>query len=110
MGASKPMPDTLTEKINPNLVGLVKPVQNFYVDPENARQHDERNLKAIGASLRHFGQQKPIVALASGKIIAGNGTFLAAHCECHGFPAASSNNGEAPAHHRMEASNGNGRL
>ena len=68
---------TLLEQINPNLSALIKPLQNFYVDPENARQHDERNLKAIGARLRHFGQQKPIVALASGKIIAGNGTFLA---------------------------------
>lgn len=47
-------------------------------DPANARVHSERNLDAIRASLRRFGQQKPIVVSADGVIIAGNGTFEAA--------------------------------
>jgi ParB-like chromosome segregation protein Spo0J len=29
-------------------------------DPNNARKHDETNLKAIEHSLQSFGQRKPI--------------------------------------------------
>lgn len=47
-------------------------------DPRNARQHDEANLKAISASLREFGQRKPIVVTADNTIAAGNGTVEAA--------------------------------
>lgn len=47
-------------------------------DPDNARKHDAKNLKAIQGSLTNFGQQKPIVIDKDGIIIAGNGTFEAA--------------------------------
>lgn len=47
-------------------------------DPANVRRHSERNLAAIVASLRKFGQQKPIVVNADGVILAGNGTYEAA--------------------------------
>jgi DNA modification methylase len=47
-------------------------------DPQNARQHDEKNLKAIEGSLKEFGQRKPIVITESGVIVAGNGTVEAA--------------------------------
>jgi len=47
-------------------------------DPENARQHDEKNLKAIQGSLKEFGQRKPIVITEAGVIVAGNGTVEAA--------------------------------
>lgn len=47
-------------------------------DPANARKHDKRNLDAIKASLRKFGQQKPIVVDENGTVIAGNGTLEAA--------------------------------
>ena len=47
-------------------------------DPANVRQHDERNLDAIKASLQRFGQQKPIVVDGKGIVVAGNGTLLAA--------------------------------
>ncbi|MCE9635604.1 MAG: site-specific DNA-methyltransferase [Planctomycetes bacterium] len=47
-------------------------------DPQNARKHDKRNLAAIAASLSEFGQRKPVVALADGTVIAGNGTLAAA--------------------------------
>ena len=41
-------------------------IQSFRIDdispdPANVRMHSERNLAAIVASLRKFGQQKPIV-------------------------------------------------
>jgi DNA modification methylase len=47
-------------------------------DPHNARQHDEKNLKAIEGSLKEFGQRKPIVITEDGVIVAGNGTVEAA--------------------------------
>jgi site-specific DNA-methyltransferase (adenine-specific) len=47
-------------------------------DPENARQHDDKNLKAIEGSLKEFGQRKPIVITEAGVIVAGNGTVQAA--------------------------------
>jgi ParB-like chromosome segregation protein Spo0J len=47
-------------------------------DPANARKHDDRNIGAIVASLRRFGQQKPIVVDSSNVVRAGNGTLEAA--------------------------------
>jgi ParB-like nuclease domain len=64
--------------INPALVQLAVPIDQLYEDPANVRLHPERNLQAIESSLRQFGQQKPVVAMADGKIIAGNGTWRAA--------------------------------
>ena len=48
-------------------------------DPQNARQHDDKNLKAIEGSLKEFGQRKPIVITEDGVIVAGNGTVEAAN-------------------------------
>lgn len=47
-------------------------------DPANTRKHGKRNLDAIKASLRRFGQQKPIVVDSRGIVLAGNGTLAAA--------------------------------
>jgi ParB-like chromosome segregation protein Spo0J len=47
-------------------------------DPANVRKHNSKNLKAIEASLRRFGQQKPIVVDGNGIVRAGNGTLAAA--------------------------------
>jgi DNA modification methylase len=48
-------------------------------DPANARLHSEVNLDAIRASLRVYGQRKPIVVnRRTGVVEAGNGTLLAA--------------------------------
>lgn len=53
-------------------------VGDLRLDPRNARVHDARSLDAIARSLERFGQQKPIVADAAGKVLAGNGTLEAA--------------------------------
>jgi site-specific DNA-methyltransferase (adenine-specific) len=55
-----------------------KEISSLILDPNNARKHSERNLKAITASLDKFGQRKPIVIAADGTVLAGNGTILAA--------------------------------
>lgn len=47
-------------------------------DPKNARKHSAENLAAIAGSLKHFGQQKPIVVGVNGVVAAGNGTLEAA--------------------------------
>jgi hypothetical protein len=53
-------------------------VAELSLDPSNVRKHDRKNLDAIKASLRKFGQQKPIVVDAKGIVLAGNGTLAAA--------------------------------
>lgn len=53
-------------------------ITNLTPDPNNARQHDEKNLKAIEGSLSQFGQRKPIVIDQANVIVAGNGTVKAA--------------------------------
>jgi DNA modification methylase len=47
-------------------------------DDQNARTHDQTNLKAIAGSLEQFGQRKPIVITQDNKVVAGNGTLTAA--------------------------------
>jgi len=53
-------------------------ISSLSLDPSNVRKHSKKNLEAIKASLRKFGQQKPIVVDAKGIVIAGNGTLTAA--------------------------------
>lgn len=37
------------------------PLSAVAADPHNARQHNERNLRQLAASVKRFGQQKPVV-------------------------------------------------
>jgi len=53
-------------------------VAELSLDPSNVRKHSRKNLDAIKASLRKFGQQKPIVVDVRGIVLAGNGTLTAA--------------------------------
>jgi DNA modification methylase len=55
---------------------LAVPINSVKPDPGNARQHPERNLETIKASLERYGQRKPIVVNRKTKTIeAGNGTW-----------------------------------
>lgn len=54
------------------------PLTSLTPDPDNARLHGDDNLEAITNSLKRFGQVKPIVVTAGGKVLAGNGTLQAA--------------------------------
>lgn len=54
---------------------VVKPIDALFPDLENVRVHPERNLEALDFSLKRWGQLKNVVALASGRIVAGNGTW-----------------------------------
>jgi site-specific DNA-methyltransferase (adenine-specific) len=56
---------------------VLTPISDLTLDPNNARKHSDKNLKAIAASLDKFGQRKPIV-VHRGVVIAGNGTVEAA--------------------------------
>jgi len=50
-------------------------------DPANVRVHGERNIEAIAASLKRFGQQAPVVYIRRGRkrlVIKGNGVLAAA--------------------------------
>lgn len=57
---------------------LAVPLADLKADPGNARTHDDRNIDAVAASLTRFGQQKPVVCDAKGRLIAGHATVLAA--------------------------------
>jgi ParB-like chromosome segregation protein Spo0J len=58
---------------------LAVPVASLNPDPANARRHPDRNLAAIEASLRVYGQRKPVVVRREGMVVeAGNGTLDAA--------------------------------
>ena len=59
------------------MIKVVK-IDFLTLDPNNAMGHPEDNIAAIAASLRRFGQQEPVLVDAAGKILAGNGTVLAA--------------------------------
>lgn len=65
--------------IHPQLRTLAVPIDSVCADPENENKHDARSIRAIAASLREFGQRKPIVAHGqTGFISSGNGTHAAA--------------------------------
>ena len=53
-------------------------LKDLTLDPKNSRKHPEDNLSALAASLKEFGQRKPIVIDSAGVVIAGNGTLQAA--------------------------------
>jgi ParB family chromosome partitioning protein len=72
-----------TDHIAPDLRALAFPVTDLRPDDRNARQHGERSIAAIAASLLAHGQRKPIVAKRtyrglSNVVLAGNGTLQAA--------------------------------
>jgi DNA modification methylase len=74
---SDPEPDLshIAEQLRP----LAVPCADLILDPANARRHPEPNLEAIKASLRVYGQRKPVVVnRRTGTIEAGNGTLQAA--------------------------------
>lgn len=59
--------------------GMAVPIDTLVSDPANVRIHPQENLDVIRASLRAYGQRKPIVVNKRTRIIeAGNGTLEAA--------------------------------
>ena len=59
---------------------LAMPISELTADSGNARRHSPQNIDSIVASLRQFGQRKPIVVnVSAGAVVeAGNGTLEAA--------------------------------
>jgi hypothetical protein len=52
-------------------------IDDLSLDPNNARKHNDENLRVIAESLKAFGQRKPIVVWGK-TVVAGNGTLVAA--------------------------------
>lgn len=78
-GSDGAKPAESTERIAPALEPLVVDESTLVYDPLNARLHPERNMEAIKASLRLYGQVKPLVVRAATRhVVAGNGTLAAA--------------------------------
>lgn len=72
----KAVTPTPADSIAPD-VRLVR-LDTLSPDPDNVRVHPETNLKAIRESLTAFGQQRPLVVMEDGLVLAGNGTLEAA--------------------------------
>jgi len=69
----------MTNHIHESLQSLAVPIASLHADPANARQHGQRNMDAIKASLAKFGQRAPLVVQRQGMVVrAGNGRLLAA--------------------------------
>lgn len=66
-------------KIVVGLESLIVPLAKLKPDPNNARTHPDRNIKAIKDSLCLYGQVKPVVVQKKTNIVvAGNGTLQCA--------------------------------
>jgi hypothetical protein len=57
---------------------IVVDIDSIIQDADNARTHSKSQLQGIAASLKRFGQQKPLVVSKDNVIICGNGTHEAA--------------------------------
>jgi DNA modification methylase len=69
----------LYEHIAEALRPLAVPIADLTQDPANARLHPPKNVEGIAASLRVYGQRKPVVVnKRTGAVEAGNGTLEAA--------------------------------
>lgn len=65
--------------ISESLRHLATPIEFLTQDPANCRLHPQLNLDAIAASLRVYGQRKPVIVnRRTGIVEAGNGTLVAA--------------------------------
>lgn len=80
-----PKPDLRLKSTGPDLSKIAPELRPFAVridtlvpDPENARYHSTRNVRAIADSLRVFGQRLPLVARRSDRVVkVGNGRLEA---------------------------------
>ena len=70
------MPEAV-RTFDPSSVHVVS-IDELELDPRNARSHSQRNLDAIIASLKRFGQQKPIIVDKDNIVRAGNGVLRSA--------------------------------
>jgi len=65
--------------IDEKLRSLAVPIEELEHDPNNARKHDEANLKAIAASLKKYGQVQALVVNSKNRqVVIGNGRLSAA--------------------------------
>jgi len=66
------------DRIAPSLKSLVVKIDSLTPDPNNAKKHPEKSIRAIMLSFALFGQRRPLAATKDGIVIAGNGSLEAA--------------------------------
>jgi ParB-like chromosome segregation protein Spo0J len=74
-----PTPNAQAER--PALTVERRSVDDLLLDPLNVRAHSQRNVEAVRASLRRFGQRTPLIIDTSGVVVAGNARLAAARAE-----------------------------
>jgi hypothetical protein len=63
--------------IEAGLLALAVPIGKVSEDPANVREHPEQNLEALKASIRRFGQQRPVLVDQDCVVVTGNDTLRA---------------------------------
>lgn len=66
------MPRPNLSHIATELRPLAVPVSSLLPHPANARAHSKRNIDAVAASLKRFGQRSPLIVSPDGVVLAGN--------------------------------------
>lgn len=61
-----------------NAVVEMRRIDSLKYDPNNVRLHTDRNIDAVKASYKRFGQQRPILISEDGTVVAGNCQLAAA--------------------------------
>ncbi len=64
--------------IAPGLRELAVPIEKLKLNEDNPKIHADQSIARAAASLKAYGQQKPVVVGPKGVVIAGNGLLLAA--------------------------------
>lgn len=60
------------------MTDAVVPLDQLIENPRNPRQHPHEQIEGLAASIRHFGQPKPVLARkANNMLIAGHGVWQA---------------------------------
>ena len=69
----------MIHKVLPQLHAFLTPIADLVLDPENAMDHDERSIESIADSLKTYGQDIPVIAQQSDRVVKiGNGRVQAA--------------------------------
>lgn len=65
------------QHLHPSLRSFAVPIATLSPDPDNARYHSTRNIRAIVSSLETYGQRLPLIANKAGVVKVGNGRLEA---------------------------------
>ena len=69
--------ETEESGLRASLAIIPRPTKELHLDPANPRQHSDKQIKQIAASIRAFSFNVPVLIDSAGKVIAGHGRVAA---------------------------------